>query len=350
MVGKKAFIFSVLSMIIVFVFGVLVSVLTTNVSLYSQPASLSEAEFIDYYYELLQDHYLPSILKVSTTHVLSSMNDYVYTSGNYFPAENFSLFYEALYENGTFDITIDATNYAFSGTMHNTLSNWSLFLENTTGAILRVPSGGVTITPLYETIVLSQEVPWEVDVSMRYNVSFIAGDVHIFNDAMPISTTVSILGFKDPLLFGTYGQNITIKNSTSVLNEWDVNQLEFFVNTSTFVQNDHGPSFLMRLANERNFSKLQTGTSSGMQFFINPYLAELLGESSMQKRSFVDYHFIDNSFSNCAISDDSFDTLYNITTLYVNSSYPSFILDLNNSLLYLGDDFNESTLDVVCSN
>ena len=92
MVAKKAFFFSLISILLVILFSVIIDISLNNFKLSEVDSIQDKVDFMGNYYSLLKENYLEMILLSSSRAAFESMSNFSYTEGIYFPEYTYDSF------------------------------------------------------------------------------------------------------------------------------------------------------------------------------------------------------------------------------------------------------------------
>ncbi len=364
LIGKKGFFFSFISILIVIIFGIIISGLVSSLSIKDTSSVLNRVESFSSYYELIKTSYIKSSIDISTRAVLNSMTTYVTSIQKPIPQDKLKFVYRSLYENGNFYFIYDSYEYNCSSLCENIMTNKTLsyllsLLENSSNDVI-FHSKNYTLDVNFNSINLKQSSPWEVDFEGYFKILLNSTDFYIFDENLFVETSVSIINLNDPLYgynSGDFSKKIFQNDNlnSNFKNNWNLKILNETLINQQFFQTDRGLSFLMRLMNVTEDSSSKD--ISRIASFISP---ELISKNltsplfqfndSRKSRSFLDYSFFKNDFYSCKDQNLPENFLYKLVNVSANETYIDFRLSLNQSITLLGDSFNKNSLEVVCGN
>lgn len=182
---------------------------------------------------------------------------------------------------------------------------------------------GTNIT-LHE-VQLSQITPWDVLVTANLNyVIFDQSGIAYWNYNKTINTSISILGFEDPIyVIYSFGRLTNTINQTPYENNYtfenDVDNLISHTENSYYVASNTSPNFLMRLENNLSASPY------GIESLINVKKLNDFGLSINTEASIVDYYYWQD---------------YNNGDYRINGTPSWFKLDAGSLNKYMVDDLS----------
>jgi hypothetical protein len=204
---------------------------------------------------------------------LLSFNQYINTNGSFIDDIN------ARFEESFINGTINSTPLKLM--VNSTIKDWASRISSEAEKV------DIKFNLTVQRVQLSQNDPWSVVIGL--NLSLYISDrlntSYWIREVYP-STSISILGFEDPLYVvnskGRVTNTISSTNITDFVVNKDVTNLMIHANNSFYIGHSDAPSFLMRL--EGNLGSSQYGIESlvNLEEFIQQGLA-------IQDRSVVDY-------------------------------------------------------------
>jgi len=350
---KKAFIFSLISIIIVASFSLIFSILVNEYSALQEGGERYKAEAVNRYHEYIVNYYLPIALEDSSRSVINSMLDYVVERGSLMPSSKFQEIYINTSRDGFFSLYGYKSNASLME--NHTLEYWmNVFSYNgstdqwlSTSTNIFSEKDNLSVTLNYNTLYFSQESSWEITITGLFNFDFVSSDFRIKDDGFKVKVHLPLMDFIDPLYANKSSGEILlpIRNLTEIDNKWDLKKLKKVIPKHKFLSSQKAPSFLMRLQGNLNSSEY------GIESFIDP-LWVYYGTGNLTsfndtswRRPYMDYSFF--QLSNCNIETDYKNFLYNITDLSDTDDFINFRLDFNDTVRYLGTDFDTNS-DVGC--
>lgn len=285
----------------------------------AQRAELSQSIQINNFIEDLNYNYLPATLELASADALNMYLVWIKVDQPTLVEDNVSMVFLSLMMNKTTSPIDAGAQNGF--TLSDRLGDIILLVNETYNANLHV-----NLTPPY--LLVKQTDPWKLDVEafFVYNVSVQSNKW--INQTVHVKTQLSIVEFGDPLYayhqseLGNYMQIINRSNVT-ILN-WNQTLLHEHVARGFYVQQQLGPSYLMRMVNNLSASN----TTLGIVSFVN---LSAVGGNQNDDYSYVDFQYITQPW-NC-VSDQ----LYSIEEIETDSNLQGFRIPLKFAQLYLNN-------------
>lgn len=284
-------------------------------------------------------------------------NKFTYLGDEVYLTTPYDLAYKELFITGMLPFAnntqMNKKNYSSTLMLNKTLPFLISALENASRDIM-FHSDTFEIVPHYETIELTQDSPWDVNVKMKFGLSYVSEEFNLTNDGIYVETVISILDLDDPL-YGVYSGDskpIIFEEYLALVNRWSFSRFNDTLYDQSFVQSDRGMSFLMRLTNS---SLLDVSSkSSRIESFILPTSVWNVDSplvkfnDTSRTRSFIDHLFFSDTYLDCKHSDpDPQLYLYNLTNASLNN-FTNLRVDFNSLVFYLGSDFETDAFSRVC--
>ena len=365
MVGdRKSQIFTLISLFVVLIFGIFVSTVMLDLDQEDRYVQ-NKVSSTNRYYELIKGNYLKIVVQSSAKKALQAMTNYSVTNESLFPDDwNFSLAYQSLMKQGNFSINDSGTMRTCDADcktimVNNTLDYWIEELENVTSEAMPYVTN-FSIDPVYSSILFYQKEPWQVTVSLVFNISLVSPDFIFSDPDYRMDVGVSILNMTDPLMAivsaGGLKKPILLDpdNFTDVENNWSFEQFNESIYGEYFYQNDRGLNFLMRLKNTTQEDTYDNISGNFESFVLPKYVDNYTGplvsyNSTAKRRSFVYHSFITKDYFPCDTATEPVDFLYNISGVTDAPNMSGFRVDFNTSFLYLGENFSDGYSVASCS-
>ena len=305
---------------------ILVYLPQSNVSIEKDKGSLQvRINTLNGYVDELETEYFELVLRASAKKSLISLAQLINQTNTFIP--NVQVAFAEAMINGTYGgVDIDSIT-GLNMMTNNTLINWSNFIINTANEAYNV---NTTIS--INNITINQSKPWTIDATVNLDVTVVGAVAKWVKENISIATFLSIEGLYDPYYLvntgGDYGK--TIKESGVRYDEWNITKLRGHIRNGTYLhrENSEAPSYLMRFTND-----IRNSSCCGIESVVDPNKIES-SQAKDQDRSYVDYHFWDNTFINdCEL-------IFNITNEDVIpeggiwDEFEYFKLDLNNTLIF----------------
>lgn len=235
-------------------------------------------------------------------------------------------------QNGEFlkDFKTSFKEAVLNGTVNNknstlmlfsTFPNWIENIQN------KASKFNIDANVTLHDIDIFQNAPWDIIVTA--NMTFVIKDttgIASWNINETINTSISIIGFEDPLyIVYSYGRTTNLINITPFENnytykigeEWKINNFLTHTQNSYYTYNPNAPSFLMRLENNLDPSPY------GIESLVNVKKLSDLGLEINTGSSIVDYYYWDESPGPYRINftpnwyriDNAHRARYNVTAL-----------------------------------
>jgi len=353
MVGKSQM-FTLISIIIGLMFGVIVATMMIDLNLQDGYVE-RKLESSSNYYSLLKGNYLGTIIESVSRHALYSLVNHTLETGEFLPSDtdlfldifrNLTYYGNFSYFNGTVEVTC---KYCDSLMENNTVKYWSDMLSNYSQNIIFYTSN-FEITPIRESITISQlDNPWFADVSVSFNLSIVSNDFNFTDSNYRLTKKVSILGLIDPfygvISNGTYLREIKQDPDYYIplngSNVWTFEKLNQTINEEYYVRNKigEGLSFLMRLRN----------VSVDSLSLKNTYIESFVLKSTIVKndspfeewnetrkiRNFLDHRFFELEYIDCRDAIEIKDMLYKIDGISNQNDHLDFRIHRDDAFRFL---------------
>lgn len=315
--NKKAIFFSLMAILLISI--ILLSAKPQfNVTLVNRvPVIESRVYIANSFVTDVNTNYLDRVLYVSGTSALNSYIKNITTEKKYDSPTDFQRKMRELMINGTLDNSVKKYN---NNTIQNLLNNISNLAES---SLLLDVSFNIGDSQIFQS---SQTGPWKIGFNMSFSY-FVNASIAQWNVSKNITSMISLIGFEDPLFLINTSSSLPSTRryiqKTDFVN-WNVTNLEIFINSSKYKYDEESPSFIGRLTND-----LSSSECCGIQSFINSSDAFWMKDGNIggnltdhfRNVSFVDYCYLgaDTPICNNAtwevvgISTDSPDPLSNYT-------------------------------------
>lgn len=307
---KKAFVFSFIAIIVVFVFGIIISIFITSIVNPTEPDFAYKARALNQFYDLLIDHYVPQILKSSSAATLRELADIAGTHGLLVNETEFQNTYRSLLYQGFFEY--DSEIYGNMSEKNATLEYWTNFLENRIRSLYLIDRDIIEINPVYNSIVFSQNDPWNIQITAIFDILLSTDDFSL-SDRFTFRVTLPIEDFVDPLYaahsFGNLNHKIQGVDEV-ITSDWSLGQFSQAVTGGNYYRSSRAPSFLDRFQN-----RTLPNSFAGIESFINPvWLSNQLVHynTTRNSRSHIDYLFFSNAYADCVSPITSDRMIYRI--------------------------------------
>lgn len=358
--SKKGFAFSLIAVILVVLFGTVISSFLSESQFETEFSFESKVESLNSYYELVKENYLEILLEISGRAALETISEVVKEEQIFINESDLEKVFIDLLIYGNFSYgSIDYPGAGiFPSMVNKTLPHLVEKLENDSREHVFY-SDGFNVGVVEDNFEVLQDSPWTVRFQIQFDLNYSSDEFNISNYKEFVYSDVSIVGVLDPLVgyYGNVSKPINYSEDYSSIyslnNTWDLDALNDSLMEQNFVQSDRGMSYLMRLTNSSNSSF--SSPSSRIESFILPYHLSNFSSyysSDLQitnhSRSFVDYLYFRDDYSICTVSDVSEELLYKINNIS-RGDFSDFRLDLNSTIFYLGNDWDSDNYDVVCS-
>lgn len=326
---KQGFVFSFIALVVVLIFGLIISIFASQVSTSEQPDFGEKAQAIDRFHDLLIDFYLPQVFISSVSATFRELAVIAGTHGLLVPENSFNYTYRSLLENGNFI----HLGRAYGAMQNRSLHNWTTRFENQIQEVYLADGESVSIIPDYSSIILFQTDPWVVIAQGYFNITVITKDFTMRDERIFLKVSVPIEGFIDPY-YAAYSRgalNILFQSHDEILtDDWNLDILRDSLSQKKYYRSPRGSSFLERFQNKTGGNFV-----AGVESFIDP--AWLNGplvayNATRDRRAFIDHYFFSDAFVGCAFETDANYFIYEIQGL------PSARFDLNSTVRYLGTD------------
>ncbi len=278
--GRRAVVFTVVSII-------LVGLLILTVSVYMTQERKEEA-MLTRTRVLTMNHFIRDVerdlnrgLQITGFRSLLAMQEYVHTNGSYID-----------------DVSVRFREGVVNGTMYGSVSHflvnstlpWWLYKIQLQGQLI-----GIDVNISFDNLVLYHAEPWYV--SARMNVTMNLSDMKGTADwrqQIPITVKIPIVDMEDPVYLmesnGTIANQIRITNFTT----FNVSVLKQHISARMYRADSRAPDYLMRL--EGNLSNSTYGIESIVDLGTMVF--------PMTSRSSVDYLFFGNmSGGGCLVNE-----------------------------------------------
>jgi hypothetical protein len=222
------------------------------------------------------------------------------------------------------DVNITFSELMFNGSinkehqdlMKTNLSNWTYIINNKSMEFFNIK---INIT--FHNVFLNQMDPWHVIAFGNVSVLITKENMTYFVNKT-LNTSISIIGFKDPMYlfnnhFNVIKPRVTLSNWEATTYALNVTVTREMILNHTYIHTNISPSFLMRLVND-------TGPSECCG------IESLVMSSSDINKSYVDYLFFNNDTTSICASTD----LYNYTGLSDDPDIKWFKLDVGHEEKY----------------
>jgi len=308
--NKKAFFFTLISLLILTIFIVMFSNSQTvlpDTTLYSERAQI---EIATSFTRDLREVYLERALRASSYRAMLAIEDYVNTTG---PIDDYEYRFQELLLNGTL--------YGVKAPRLDsyTMPNWSKRIVTIASDEFRIDSN-----ISFYAVSVYQESPWllnfAADVNMITNYSGI-----VFNMGGSILTNQSLIGFNDPLFINNrLKRQITVDDP----GQWNATMITYQILNKTFRHSSMAPNYLMRLENDTHAS-----VCCGMVSLLNGTLGNY---------SYIDYLYFNKT-------DWCPNALFNISDVWDDYRSHGFKIDGPHLFWYGFHDDDENATLINCT-
>jgi len=309
-IGKKAFFFTFLAMVLLTIFIVVFTYKPIDMpgtTIYSEQAQIRVLnEFsID-----VKDVFLPRALWASTREAINKLNAEVKNG----PIDDFEFRMTELITEGKY------MGVPVPEMENKTLYNYSNKMEQLAWRNFRIRTN-----ISFYTVRVYQENPWSFSVSVENNIlNNMSGITYNLNGI--IYANISIEGFDDPL-FAANGLARKIVQTQPA--KWNESTIIQQIQDGTFRYADSAPSFIMRMENTIGPSQC-----CGIVSLMNSSFPDV-------PLSYVDYNYF-------SAVDFCPNTLFNITNVWDDPSGVGFKIDGPNLFMYGFYDDGVNATQIIC--